>query len=110
MNIDILEGPPMKDEKSEAEEKEAQKEEKRLRDGHKKAEIAEKLDEGDTVYLAVTGEKAGNCTFAGAYNEAWDWKAEAENQNPDGKFFKFNLTVSEAAKESKGGKAEEKTA
>ena len=115
MNTEILEGPPMKKEKAEGEEKEAkeeegdaEKEEKRLRDGHKKKEIADKMAAGDIVYLAVTGEKAGSCAFAATYNESWDWSVDAEEQDPDARFFKFDLTVFEAAEEGDDKKAEEK--
>ena len=90
MNIDVLEWPPMKEDKAEGEEMEendANQEEKRLREGHKKKEIAEKDDPSDIVYQIVTGEKSDSCYFAATYNELWDWSVDAEEQGPDAQFF-----------------------
>ena len=120
MKIEILEGPPMKEAAAEGDEKDAKKEEgdkkedeKKLRDGHEpskedKAKAEEKIKAGDTVYLGVTGTKAGECTFAAVYTESWDWKLDAEEQDKDAKLVKFELNVSEAAKEGDDKKAEEK--
>ena len=112
MSVDILEGPPMKEEAAEGDEKEAEKEEgaeekeeKRLRDGHSKpsdedkARAKERADAGETIYLAVTGAKAGSCVFAGVYNESWDWTIDRDEQAEDATFVTFDLTVAEAAEE-----------
>merc|ERR1712079_138533 len=72
LTVEILEGPPLKEEKAAEEEKPAEegdekaeeKDEKKLRDGDEK--------ELDQIYMSATGAKAGNCTFAMAYAEAWD--------------------------------------
>ena len=85
-----------------------EKEQRRLRDGHKKEEITEKIDAGDIVYLAVTGEKAGECTLAATYSESWDFQADGEQQDPDAKFYTYQLIVSEAAKPVTDIKTEEK--
>ena len=122
MSVDILEGPPMKEAAAEGEEKEAEKEEgaeekeeKRLRDGHSKPseedkkKAQERAEAGETIYLAVTGAKAGSCTFAGVYNESWDWTVDRDEQAEDATFVTFDLTVAEAAEEgAKEEAAEEK--
>ena len=109
----------MKEEAAEGDEKEAEKEdgdekkeEKRLRDGHKPSEEDKKRAEeraaaGDTIYLAVTGNKRGTCTFAGVYNESWDWTLSKEEQSEDATFVTFELSVFEMMARG-DDKAEEK--
>ena len=118
MSVDILEGPPMKEEAAEGDEKEAKKEEgaeeKRLRDGHSKPseedkrKAEERAEAGETIYLSVTGAKAGSCVFAGVYNESWDWTLDKDEQAEDATFVTFDLTVAEAGEEGAEEGAEEK--
>ena len=92
LTVEILEGPPLKEEKAAeeeepAEEEEAEeKDEKKLRDGDG--------EEMDQIYMSATGAKAGNCTFAMAYAEAWDGNVTAIEE--DDHLITFNVTVSEA--------------
>ena len=121
MSVDILEGPPMKEEAAEGDESEAkkeegaeEKEEKRLRDGHSKPseedkkKAAARAEAGETIYLSVTGAKAGSCVFAGVYNESWDWTVDKDEQAEDATFVTFDLTVAEADEEGADEGAEEK--
>ena len=100
-----------KEEKAEEGEKE-EKDEKKLRDGHEKAEekaeeVADEKPEMDQVYMSATGKAAGNCTFSMAYAESWDFEEGAENAE-GAKVISFNITVAEAAGEEEAAEGEEK--